>query len=438
MKDHKHIEWLHEELPGLVADSTVPAEVAERLRRRYGPVPAGGGKRWAVLIFGILGAALIGAGVILLVAHNWDDLGRPVRTTLAFAPLVLAIALGGWVLARRRDSATWCEGAATFWALTIGATISLVAQIYQISGDTARFFLTWILLGLPIVYLLRSSVAASLYFIGATAWVGCYAGHRQQMTSLWYWGLLALALPHLATLWRGERHGWRASLTGWVLAVCLCIGTGAAFENAMPGAWIGAYTGILALMYLAGVRWFGDAPTLWQRPWQTTGALGLGVVALMLTYLWPWEHIHDTDWHRTMMLGNLLAALLPVSAIIMAGQEARVAGWTELDRVMVGLSPLCGVIGYALATTRDWGAFAQAIFNVYLFALGLGTLIAGFRGNRLGRVNAGLLALSALLVARFFDSDLSFLARGVAFIVVGAGFLVTNVVMLRRKAAVPA
>jgi hypothetical protein len=139
-----------------------------------------------------------------------------------------------------------------------------------------------------------------------------------------------------------------------------------------------------------------------------------------------------------MMLGNLLAALLPVSAIIMAGQEARVAGWTELDRVMVGLSPLCGVIGYALATTRDWGAFAQAIFNVYLFALGLGTLIAGFRGNRLGRVNAGLLALSALLVARFFDSDLSFLARGVAFIVVGAGFLVTNVVMLRRKAAVPA
>jgi hypothetical protein len=122
----------------------------------------------------------------------------------------------------------------------------------------------------------------------------------------------------------------------------------------------------------------------------------------------------------------------------MAAQEARVAGWTELDRVMVGLAPLCGVIGYALATTRDWGAFAQAIFNVYLFVLGLGTLIAGFRGNRLGRVNAGLLALSALLVARFFDSDLSFLARGVAFIVVGAGFLVTNVVMLRRKAAVPA
>ncbi|MEI8064482.1 MAG: DUF2157 domain-containing protein, partial [Verrucomicrobiota bacterium] len=258
---NKHLQWLHDELPSLVKAGILPADVADKLRQHYGPVPARAGKNWVLLIFGILGAALIGAGVILLVAHNWDDLSRPVRTALAFAPLLAAIGLAGWVLTYRSASAPWCEGAATAWALTIGAAISLVAQIYQIHGDTARFFLTWILLALPIVYVLWSSVAASLYFIGATTWVGCTMYPYHRATGLWYWGLLALLLPYLASVWRENRSGWRASLTGWVLVLCLCAGTGMSLEGALPGVWIVAYTGLLALMYLAGKRWFDAAPT---------------------------------------------------------------------------------------------------------------------------------------------------------------------------------
>ncbi len=433
---------MYEQLPGLVRDGTLTAETAERLRKRYGQ-PTGSGKRWAILIFGVLGGVLIGAGVILLVAHNWDDLSRSARTALAFAPLGSALLLGGWVLARRRENLPWCEGAATYWVLTIGATISLVAQIYQISGDTARFFLTWILLGLPVVYLLRSSVAACLYFIGATTWVGCINYLQHGISPLWYWPLLVLAVPRLAQEWRSDCLSWQATLPGWVLAVCLCIGAGLSLAGAMRGAWIGAYTGMLAIMYLAGMRWC-KAPSVWQRPWQTVGALGLGVVALLLTYYWPWEHVHATDWTRlgshsgALITGNLLAAVLPGVAVVIAGWEARQAKWAELDRVMVGFGPLCGVVGYALATNRNCGVFAQAIFNVYLLALGLGAVIAGIRGNKLGRMNVGLLALSALLIARFFDGDWSFLARGVAFILVGAGFLITNVVILRRKGAVTA
>lgn len=111
------------------------------------------------------------------------------------------------------------------------------------------------------------------------------------------------------------------------------------------------------------------------------------------------------------------------------------AGWSELDRVMVGLAPLCGVVGYVFAAACQNEVVGRALFNAYLFALGLGLLVAGLRTNKLGRVNVGLLALSALIIARFFDSDLSFLARGVAFILVGAGFLTANVVILRRKGA---
>ena len=440
----KHIQWLHRELPGWVKGGLVPAAAAENLRQHYGPAPEHSGKKLALLIFGILGAGLIGAGVILLVAHNWDDLSRPVRTALAFAPLLAALGLAGWVLACRPTSAAWSEGAATAWVLTLGATIALVAQIYQIHGDLARFFLTWILLGFPVVYLLRSSVVASLYFVGATAWVGSAMLPFHRATNLWYWGLLAVIFPHLASVWWTDRYGWRPSLISWVLALCLCLGTGISLEGALPGVWIVGYTGLLALMYLIGRRWCAKAPTLWQRPWQTVGATGLGIVALLLTYSSPWKEVcaHWQPRHQlwvsgpALMAGNLLAVVLAIAAVVALARELPRVSWPDLDWMIIGLAPICGLVGYAVAATHESHEFPQVLFNVYLFVLGLGALLAGIRGNKLGSVNAGLLALAASIIARFFDSDLSFLARGLAFIVIGSGFLVTNVVMLRRKSAV--
>jgi hypothetical protein len=47
-------------------------------------------------------------------------------------------------------------------------------------------------------------------------------------------------------------------------------------------------------------------------------------------------------------------------------------------------------------------------------------------------MNAGLLVLAALIMARFFDSQFGFVIRGIAFIVLGVGFLAANVYLVRR------
>jgi dipeptide/tripeptide permease len=66
----------------------------------------------------------------------------------------------------------------------------------------------------------------------------------------------------------------------------------------------------------------------------------------------------------------------------------------------------------------------------------VGTLWRGLREDRLGLVNGGMLMLAGLIITRFFDSDLGFVVRGLAFIVVGVGFLAANMVLIRRKGAV--
>jgi hypothetical protein len=57
------------------------------------------------------------------------------------------------------------------------------------------------------------------------------------------------------------------------------------------------------------------------------------------------------------------------------------------------------------------------------------------RSHGLGVMNAGMTILSALILCRFFDADIGFVARGVAFIVIGAGFLLANLMMLRKRGA---
>ena len=165
-----HVEWLYGELADLVGKGVLPAESVEKVRQHYGELETGGGLRWAIVLFGILGGALIGAGILLLLAHNWDNLSRSVRAVISFLPLLTSLALAGFVLWKRPESTAWREGVGIFWALAIGATISLVAQTYHISGDFPTFILTWALAGLPIVYLLHCSTAAILFWFGATVW----------------------------------------------------------------------------------------------------------------------------------------------------------------------------------------------------------------------------------------------------------------------------
>jgi uncharacterized membrane protein len=289
----RHIQWLQEELPTLVSQGVLTTEAAERLRRYYsGREGRARGRSRAVVAFSILGAALVGSGIILLLAHNWDQMSRAMRTVISFTPLVCAQAVAAWVLWKRRDSPAWREGAGTALTLAIGATISLIAQTYNISGDFGGFMLTWTLLVLPVVYLLDASMPAVLYLAGITVWSAdarISGGHP-----LWFWLLTALVLPHLWLSARKNRLSPRVAFVCWALALSLAFGTGICESDLLHDWWILIYAGVLAAMYLIGDRWFDEAAHWWQRPFQTVGGLGVFGLALFLTCRWPWHELMDS------------------------------------------------------------------------------------------------------------------------------------------------
>ena len=80
------IRWLYKELPDLVAKGILTREGADRLQGYYGEVKSISRATITLIILGTVGALLIGMGIILLFAHNWEQLSRFMRAILSLAP----------------------------------------------------------------------------------------------------------------------------------------------------------------------------------------------------------------------------------------------------------------------------------------------------------------------------------------------------------------
>jgi hypothetical protein len=68
-----------------------------------------------------------------------------------------------------------------------------------------------------------------------------------------------------------------------------------------------------------------------------------------------------------------------------------------------------------------------------LLALGLYNILEFALANQLWKMNYGLLILSILIGCRFFDTDISFVIRGLLFVAIGAGFFIMNIYMVRKR-----
>jgi len=433
MSQH-HRRWFLKEVPSLLADGVIDADTARRLEARY--TTAEPGRNRALTVFSILGGTLVGLGIILLLAHNWAELSRATRTALAFAPLICAQALAVWLIRSGRDSAAWREGVGLFWTFAIGAAIALVAQTYHIPGDAGRFAMTWMLLTLPVIYLLNASGPALVYLAGMLFWA---ADTQDNGGAAWvFWPLAALLLPHTYPAVRQNPYGSRAAVLLWGGTVALCIATAITLEDLVRDRWVFVYAVLFAALYLAGENWLADATSNWQRPLRTIGGGGCVVLTFQLTYDWMWDDFTWLFWTNHLqnnyaaILSNLILALMAVAVIALLVRSARHG---KTHALFIGALPIMVGLGNFIA--HKFGGGAICLANLYAFGLGLDLLIRGFRTRRNGTVNLGLLLLFTLILLRFWDERFGFVLRGVIFVVLCLAFLSVNLFLARHKKATP-
>jgi len=260
----------------------------------------------------VLGAALLGMGLIFWVAANWEDLGRMGRFALLQGVLAAAC-LGAFSVPKARVPLLLLA------LLAIGGLFAYFGQTYQTGADPWQLFALWAALALPLCLAARSDVLWTPWMLvfstGATLWIQAHARHSWHVESDdlpvyfsgWLAVLLACALvsPLLAR-WTGA-GSWALRL-GLVLLTILITGSAvsALFGNTIASPyWAG-----LALLAVAGVllstRKFFDVFGL--------SAVALGLNTLLVGGM---THLlfngHGDEVGSLVVLGLLAAVLLALT-----------------------------------------------------------------------------------------------------------------------------
>jgi hypothetical protein len=203
-----------------------------------------------------------------------------------------------------------------------------------------------------------------------------------------------------------------------------------------------AFAGFFAAIYLGGMIWQGEAHES-LNTLSVVGGLGIASTAVVLSFEALWHLGGPVAWSALSLeqgIGLVIILFFPSAAVaLVAWQALRRPVSFSLTAASLPFVAIIGRLIAGMASDTRWGdnpyAFAAAVlFNLYALVLGIEFLVRGIRAGSLARANFGLLVIAALALARFFDSDLSFVARGIGFIAVGAGFFIANLVFFRRRA----
>ena len=128
-----------------------------------------------------LAAVLLGAALLLLVASNWEYIPRLVRVGLMLT-LIWSVHVGAALLLMRGARAT-ANGLLVIGALSFGGAISLVGQMYHLSGDEQTVMYLWFGVATVSAILFRS--AAVTVVAGFLSW-GSFAVYLQNYDTRWY------------------------------------------------------------------------------------------------------------------------------------------------------------------------------------------------------------------------------------------------------------
>lgn len=424
--------WIRGEIEAWQREGLIPSALADCLLARY-PVTAPGSRSALQIGFAVLGALLIGGGIILLLAHNWADLSRPMRTAIALAPLLMAQILALFGAARGWIAAGWREGVGVFWTLSIGAAVALVSQIYHLSGSYDSFMLTWVLLALPVVYVMRSAIAATLYLAGVLSWCASVI-EEEWPIALGVWPMIAAVVPFLL---RASRRGVFTpglALMRWAVTVAVIAAVSMTLAGEMTGLWVPLFGTLFSLFWLVDERFLRHAPSWRHRPMRIAGTAGFVLWALILTFEWPWREIAHAEsvWMnseaRVVAAGAALLAMMGVAMVLLIGARTRLSGpdWIPAAGFLAIFAAYAGVAQVGA------DSLVPLSFSALVFAQGLLVVMRAMRRESMSGVNAGLALLAAVLGLRFFDSDLPLVARGLAFVAIGSAFLAANAVLSRR------
>lgn len=415
------------DLKALTEEGIITAETAVAISDWYKKRADKNPNRILVL-FGILGALLVGLGITLLIAHNWDQFPRAIKTFIGLLPLLIGQGLCAYVLYKKSESPAWRETTAVLLFFGVGTSIAIISQVYNLPEDMGGYLLTWMLLCLPLVYIMRSQAVSLMYLIGIVSYAIAEYEEYMAWSDLIYPALVLLVLPNYLLLLRNTPQSNSTTLHHYFFAATL-------FAEVLLVSKGFTEVLTLTLLLVFGLFYaigktpaFREEPML-KNPWHLLAIIGTLSMLYTASFKDFWYPMPDLHSMGSDAWGDI-HPLIPIALVIFTAFGYLIHRGHILWRkpmqyvwiIYVGLFAL----GYVLPQT-------YILINLLIVAVAVITIVQAAREDNLLRMNYGTLTILLLITFRFFDSDLDFLLRGIIFVLCGLGFFLLNYYMIKKR-----
>lgn len=338
---------------------------------------------WWLYSLLILGSAIIGLGIISLIAANWVQIPDSLKLGADFSLLILLATAIFWYQSHYKKVVA--DILITAFIILCLASIGLIAQVYHINGRWYHAIMLWSVISLPIVLFARHLMVHFLWvslFINAAVWssVDLAGGNlRNAMREL---PAVLLLAPLLS-----------ASLYLLARRVALLHKTSSSFFF-----WF-QISALIALIAIDIMRSGGETQTFdwhWYLPAWLTAALLIGLIALRRVY---------KPLNKALLTAAILLLVLYYApSILFTGQTrytfsaldsvARASLWSADDI----RAPALTILILFLYAIHAGNSGYHRTFNLITFLIGLRFVILYFQAmGGLAATGVGLI-LSGLMI----------------------------------------
>lgn len=364
------LKWLDE--------GTIDHAQAEKMRGDLAEYKRERRSKKQIIAFSTIGAILIGIGAILFMASNWEKIGNTVKVLLLVGSTI-GIHYSGYHLKYESQKYSRLGSALILLsALFFGASLFLIAQIYNINANNSTLVLIWIIGVLPLIYGYMSTPVAGLCSLLFYLWIGLLHMERTDLENLISMRDLYL-ISGIAVYFTGTLHG---------LA-----------EKAKHAEKIFKFMGLQAVLLALFVHTF----EIWEYKVEIIVPIIYAVSGILL-----------------------LAALLPKSL------RARLGGF-QADMSISIIALLMAGITLTTIYIPASGKIYMVLFNVIFLGFLTMLLYAGYGTEDIEIVNTAMFWFILLIFARYFDFFWGLLPRSLFFMIGGLVLLVISVVLERKR-----
>lgn len=337
-------------------------EAAERIRSFESQQEKSQGLRWPTLLAIVLGAVLLGAGVLLFVSAHWDELGPSFRFFLVLLTVALFHVGGALAGARFESLAVSLHAVGT---IALGAGIALTGQIFNLAEHWPGGILLWAAGAAFGWAVLRHWTQATLVAVLAPAW----------LVAEWIYALSEEASPDQP----------------WDLAPVL------------------AGLSLLAFSYLSARSEGRDGALRQALAW--TG--GLGLLPAILGMILASSDVGGHAASGLRALGWFVSLALPLGvAFALRRRDAWMNAVYAVWVMVAALYP------------SNHARFEVPVFEYFWCGVGaVGLIVWGVREARAERINLGMAWFALTVLVFYFSSVMDKLGRSASLIGLGLLFL---------------